>query len=199
VFKINKSTGNLTPCPDVTSPPGSGPRHVAFWPKTNARMMFSVHELTSTMGAYSLKYNGDECPTIALTQDEAPYANGGRAPVGTKGAEVTIKDNYVYLPNRNDKKFGPENDSITQYTINPATGAITWTANTPSHGWYPRTFVINKAGDFAAIGDQTTANVAIVKRNPVTGALGQLVSSLRILSTGQPETETGVSTVVWIE
>jgi 5-keto 4-deoxyuronate isomerase len=151
------------------------------------------------MGAYSLKYNGDACPTIALTQDVPPYANGGWAPVGTKGAEVTIKDNTVYLPNRNDKYFGPENDSITQYNINPATGAITWAAVTPAHGWYPRTFVINKAGNFAAIGGQTTANVAIVKRNPVTGALGQLVSNLRILSRGEPESETGVSTVVWIE
>jgi 6-phosphogluconolactonase (cycloisomerase 2 family) len=198
MFKINKSTGQLTACPDIIAPPGSGPRHAAFWPPNDARMLYSVYELTSAMGAYTLKYNGDDCPSVNLVQVLNAYAGNATAPKGTKGAEVIVKDNYVYLPNRNDLKFNP-NDSITQYTINPSTGLLTYTNNTNAYGWYPRTFVINKAGDFAAIGDQTSANIAIVKRDVRTGTLGKLVASLRIGDTGQPESETGISSVIWIE
>jgi 6-phosphogluconolactonase (cycloisomerase 2 family) len=126
-----------------------------------------------------------------------PYQGNSSAPRGTKVAEVKIRDNFLYSANRNDKAFNP-NDSITQYTIS-STGSLTWTDITSSYGTYPRTFDINAAGDYVAIGDQTTANVAIVKRDTATGKLKEQVASLRIGSAGTPENEDGVSAVVWAE
>jgi 6-phosphogluconolactonase (cycloisomerase 2 family) len=68
-----------------------------------------------------------------------------------------------------------------------------------SHGTYPRTFSINADGTYMAIGDQTTANVAIVTRDTSTGELGDLVANLRIGSKGYPENEDGLSAVLWAE
>jgi 6-phosphogluconolactonase (cycloisomerase 2 family) len=103
----------------------------------------------------------------------------------------------VYISNRNDRKLSG-NDSITQYSIS-SSGRITWTQTTSSYGTYPRTFDINMAGDYVAIGDQTTSNVAVVARDTVTGRLGRLVATLRIGPAGTPENEDGLSAVVWAE
>jgi 6-phosphogluconolactonase (cycloisomerase 2 family) len=135
--------------------------------------------------------------SLTLKQTLTPYQGNTTAPAGTKVGEIKVKGNFVYTTNRNDKKFRP-NDSLTQYTIS-STGSLTWTAITSSHGTYPRTFDINKAGTFVAIGDQTTSNVAIVPRDPVTGKLGERVADLRIGATGIPENEDGLSAVVWAE
>jgi 6-phosphogluconolactonase (cycloisomerase 2 family) len=135
--------------------------------------------------------------SLTLKQTLTPYQGNATAPAGTKVGEIKVKGDFLYTTNRNDKKFNP-NDSLTQYTIS-SNGTLKWTANTSSYGTYPRTFDINKAGDFVAIGDQTTSNVAIVPRDPTTGKLGERVADLRIGTVGTPENEDGLSAVVWAE
>jgi 6-phosphogluconolactonase (cycloisomerase 2 family) len=135
--------------------------------------------------------------SLSLLNTLTPYAGNASAPQGTKVAEVRVKDNFLYSTNRNDKKFSG-NDSITQYII-AADGRLSWTELTSSYGTYPRTFDINKAGDYVAVGDQTTSNVAVVARDRTTGRLGKLVASLRVGPAGTPENEDGLSAVVWAE
>lgn len=135
--------------------------------------------------------------TLSLKQTLTPYQGNSTAVAGTKVGEIKLKDNFLYTTNRNDKKFKP-NDSLTQFTIS-SDGTLAWTDITSSHGTYPRTFDINKAGDYVAIGDQTTSNVAVVARDTVTGKLGDLVANLRIGAAGTPENEDGLSAVVWAE
>lgn len=50
-----------------------------------------------------------------------------------------------------------------------------------------------------AIGDQTTSNVAIVKRDVSTGQLGSVVASLRLDTAGTVGGEDGLSSIVWAE
>jgi len=135
--------------------------------------------------------------TLTLKQSLTPYQGNSTAVSGTKVGEVKAKGNFLYISNRNDKKFAP-NDSLTQYTIS-SDGTLSWTDNTSSYGTYPRTFDINKAGTYIAIGDQTTSNLAIVSRDPESGKLGERVANLRIGSVGTPENEDGLSAVVWAE
>jgi 6-phosphogluconolactonase (cycloisomerase 2 family) len=116
-------------------------------------------------------------------------------PSGSKVAEVHTKDNFLYVANRRDLSFNP-NDSMATFSLDSA-GAMTFQQITSSGGTYPRTFAIAKAGDLVVIGDQTTANVAVVKRNNETGLLGPQVASMRIGSIGQPENDNGLSAVLW--
>jgi 6-phosphogluconolactonase (cycloisomerase 2 family) len=160
-------------------------------------MLFVANELGNSVSAWAATYTSGGCMSIALKQTLTPYSGNSSAPSGTKVAEVHVKDNFLYSTNRNDKKFSGS-DSITLYTIS-STGSLTWTENTSSYGTYPRTFDISKNGSFIAIGDQTTANVAIVKRDTTTGKLTGQAATLRIGSAGTPENEDGVSAVVWAE
>jgi 6-phosphogluconolactonase (cycloisomerase 2 family) len=207
IWKIEKATGKLTECPVAKTSPGTGPRHGAFWvPSAGASrvrraegtVLFVANELSNSLSGWAVTYPSGGCLTLALKQTLTPYANNATAPRGTKVGEVKVKGNFVYTSNRNDKKFGAQADSITQFTIS-SSGSISFTEMTSSYGWYPRTFDINQAGDYVAIGDQTTANVAIVKRDVVTGKLTGQVANLRIGSAGSAENEDGVSAVVWAE
>ncbi|KAF1947675.1 3-carboxy-cis,cis-mucoante lactonizing enzyme [Clathrospora elynae] len=207
INKIDKTTGKLTECGTGKPVPGTGPRHGVFWIPANASSrvrraaagttLFVANELSNTVTGWSVSYPSGGCLTLTLKQTLTPYQGNSTAVRGTKVGEVHVKGNFLYSANRNDKKFSP-NDSLSQYTI-ASDGTLTWTDNTSSYGTYPRTFDINKAGDYVAIGDQTTANVAIVTRDTTTGKLGNRVADLRISTVGTPENEDGVSAVVWAE
>lgn len=210
INKIDADSGKLTECPSGTPVGGTGPRHGVFWTpggrnssisrvrrQSSSPVLYIANELSNSVSAWGVTYEAGGCLTLAHKQTITPYEGNATATRGTKVGEIHIKDNFLYTSNRVDKKFNG-NDSITQYTIG-ADGTLTWTAITSSHGTYPRTFSINKAGTFVAIGDQTTANVAIVPRDPTTGKLGDLVANLRIGATGVPENEDGLSAVIWAE
>lgn len=205
INKIDKRSGKLIECGSGKPTPGTGPRHGVFWSpagassrvrRTDSTILFVANELANTLSSWTVAYSSG-CMSLSLKHSLTPYQGNTSAALGTKVGEVKVKGNFVYITNRNDKKFSG-NDSVTQYTI-AADGIFTWTDTTSSYGTYPRTFDINKAGDFAAIGDQTTSNVAIVARDVTTGKLGARVADLRIGATGIPENNDGLSAVVWAE
>ncbi|KAF2655890.1 putative isomerase YbhE [Lophiostoma macrostomum CBS 122681] len=207
IYQITKSSGQLTECPAGKAPGGTGPRHGTFWtpPAAKSRIirkessaagtvLFVANELGNSVSAWSVTYASGGCMSLALKQTLTPYSGNSTAPARTKVAEVHVKDNFLYSTNRNDKKFTP-NDSISLYTIS-STGSLTWTENTSSYGTYPRTFDISKDGSYIAIGDQTTANVAIVKRDTATGKLTGQAATLRIGTAGTPENEDGLRFII---
>lgn len=100
--------------------------------------------------------------------------------------------------NRADNSFGANLDSLATFDLNPSTGAFVFRNITSSFGSYPRSFAVNKAGTFVAIGNQNSATVAIVKRDPVTGNLGDLAARISIGATGS-DGNGGMSSVVWME
>lgn len=199
IDRIDRNSGKLTECGTGKPVPGTGPRHGSFYGSGANTTLFIANELSNSVSGWKVTYPSSStgCLTLTLQNTLTPYQGNASAPTGTKVGEIHVKDNFVYISNRNDKKFSG-NDSITQYNI-AAGGKLTWVANTSSYGTYPRTFDINNAGDMIAVGDQTTSNVAIVSRDTKTGRLGSLVASLRIGAAGVPENEDGLSAVVWAE
>ncbi|PGH17476.1 hypothetical protein AJ79_01076 [Helicocarpus griseus UAMH5409] len=207
-YAVNKESGELTDCGGPSTQPGAGPRHAVFWTGASSRVnrrqgagtkLFIADELSKTVSRWAVAYNGASgCPDLTLEQTLTPYADNATAIEGTKVGEIKVFGNHLYISNRNDKSFGEKNCSLSHYTLSE-TGEMTWSEISPAHGWYPRTFDINAAGDLVAIGDQTTSNVAIVKRDVETGKLGDLVGNLRIGVEGTPESEDGLSAVLWID
>lgn len=191
IYQIG-STGLLTACPSYFEVGGTGPRHGSF--STNGSILYVANELANTVNAFNLVYT-NSCITLTKLQTLTTIPNNATAPTGTKVGEVHVKDRFVYASNRNDLSFSP-NDSMASFSLG-STGSMTFMNITSSGGWYPRTFDINKAGDMVAIGDQTTANVAIVKRDPGTGYLGPQLASLRVGTVGTAENDNGLSAVLW--
>lgn len=201
VFAIDATTGSLTACPAIATGPGDGPRHGAFWiSPLGATKVYIVNELGNSVTAWDVTTPPTGgCLSLAKTQAVSAYPEGQSAPAGSKSAEVHVAGNFVYVSNRNDQTFGPQQDSAATYTIDPATGNISFVELTNTFTFFPRTFAINKAGDMVAFGGQTSSNVAVVARDTTTGRLGQSIAQLQIGTPGTVNQEDGLSAVVWDE
>ncbi|OIW29380.1 3-carboxy-cis,cis-mucoante lactonizing enzyme [Coniochaeta ligniaria NRRL 30616] len=202
VFSIDAGTGKLTNCANAPTGAGDGPRHAAWWtPKagsTDGTMLYIVNELANSVTVWKVGYSGS-CLSLQKTQSVSTYPAGKSAPSGSKAAEVHVAGDFLYAVNRNDKSFGATSDSAVTYSIDVATGAITFVEATNAHTFFPRTFAINKAGDMVAFGGQTSSTVAIVARNATSGRLGSLVASLQVGNPGTVNNEDGLSAVIWDE
>ncbi|ORY70960.1 Lactonase, 7-bladed beta-propeller-domain-containing protein, partial [Pseudomassariella vexata] len=207
IFAIDAASGNLNACPPAQAGAGDGPRHGAFWaPKegdTKGLKLYTVNELSNSVSAWEVSYTPDsdagskpDCLSLTKTQTLSTYEDK-TPPANSKAAEVQVSGNYVYAANRNDQTFGPQEDSLVTYKIDPETGAIEWLEAVNAHGWYPRSFAINKEGTYVAVGGQTSSNVAVLARDPATGKIGGLVASVDVATKGTDGGEDGLSSVVW--
>ncbi|KAK1992379.1 putative isomerase YbhE [Colletotrichum falcatum] len=201
VFSIG-SAGQLTQCPSFPAGRGDGPRHGAFYTRGNASFLYTVNELSNSVSSWSVAYpaaTAGGCLDLVRMQTVSTFPAGRTAPAGSKAAEVHVKGAFVYASNRYDRSFGPQEDSIATYSIDPSSGRAAFVELTSAFSYFPRTFSINGAGDLVAIGGQTSASVAVVERNATTGRLGKLVASIRVGSPGNVNQEDGLSAVVWNE
>jgi len=203
IFKVNQKTGFLTACPAVATLPGDGPRHGEFKEVDGSLKYYSLNEVSSSVGVYDVVYpsrnSKDGCLSLKLKQTISTY--GPDVPLGNvnvKSGEIRIVGNNVYASNRNDTSFGFEQDSIATYKICKG-GKLTFMELANSYSYYPRSFSFNKAGTYVAIGGQTTANVAIVKRDTRTGKLGKLVANIALPPRGTYGGEDGISSIIWDE
>lgn len=207
INKIDKKSGKLTQCPSAKTLYGAGPRHAAFWSPSCSKsrvahgkgtVLYVANELSNTVTGWSVSYPRGGCLTLAQKQIITPFKGNSSAPEGSSLGEIRVQGNYLYTSNRGDQTFKPY-DSLTQYNI-ASNGSIVWTDLTSAYGLLPRSFEINKAGDYVAIGDQTSNNVAIVKRDTYTGKLGALAANLTITGGSSGEgNPTGLNTVIWAE
>ncbi|KAJ6113865.1 hypothetical protein N7523_007182 [Penicillium sp. IBT 18751x] len=219
IYSISASDGQLQECPAVNVTFGSGPRHGVFWTDgtgsftqsaqfgaiTHQRqaaaigktMLYIANEIGGTIMAFDVAYDRSGCLDLQKTQTIVPYP-GGKMPQGATPAEIRMVGDTFYLSVRSDQGFKP-NDSMVTLNRSPKNGSVSVRDKTDAYGKVPRTFAINKAGDLVAIGDQASANVVIVRRDRLTGDLGEKVAMLQVGETGTVGSAEGLSSVIWDE
>lgn len=202
VNAIDKASGKLRTCPEIPFKAGSGPRHGVFWTgesgKKGETMLYTVSELGGNLTAFSVDYDHgkDGCPVFNEVQSMVPYKDGN-LPKGATPSGIMLKGGLIYVSIRSDQGFAPSDSMVTLTRADD--GTVAFRDDSPSYGKVPRTFVINKAGDLVAIGNQASSNVVIVSRDVESGKLGEKVASLQVGepgTVGQPE---GLSSVIWDE
>jgi 6-phosphogluconolactonase (cycloisomerase 2 family) len=199
VWSVDSSSGSLTECPAIEAGAGDGPRHGAFAEVDGTEYLYIINELGNSVSSYTVSYASDSgCLEASLFQTISTFPSNESAPANTKASEIHIRDGFVYASNRNDQTFGSQKDSIAQYAIT-ASGELEFLDLANSHGYFPRTFSINEAGDYVAVGGQTDAVVAILARDVETGLLGDLVASVSVGRKGSYMGEDGLSAVTWAE
>lgn len=204
VYAINQHTGHLNVCPSLNYTAGSGPRHGLFWKSnssdsrhTPVTMLYTVSELSGHFNAFVISYLSSGCLGFKETQSFVPYP-GGKLPAAGTPAELRMTGNSLYASIRFDQGFAP-NDSMSTM-VRSSNGTVSFSQITSAYGTIPRTFVINKEGTLVAIGDQASSNVAIVKRDPRSGTLGNLVANLQVGQPGQASnSSSGLSSIIWEE
>lgn len=195
ILAISES-GTLTECPAAEAPPGSGPRHGAFWsPDEDTTILYTVNELGNSVTSWSLTY--DTCLTLTPQQTIPTYPEGTTPPEGSKAAAILIRDANLYATNRFDKSFGT--DSIAHFEIDSESGELSFVELVDSGASFPRTFDLNAEGDMLAVGGQSSADVVIIERNVTSGRLGGVLAKTRVGVLGREGEEDGLSAVIWSE
>jgi 6-phosphogluconolactonase (cycloisomerase 2 family) len=214
VYSIDGDSGKLDECPSTNVTFGSGPRHGVFWTDGTDRvtegathqrklaavgktMLYLVNEIGGTMMVYDVSYSRSGCLSLEKTQTIVPYPKGVM-PDGATPAGITRIGDALYVSIRTDQGFRP-NDSMVALDRSPKDGSVKVRNSSSAHGKVPRTFVINRAGNLVAIGNQASATVSIVRRDRQTGNLGDEVAVLQVGEPGKVGSAEGLSSVIWDE
>ncbi|KAL4957025.1 Lactonase, 7-bladed beta-propeller-domain-containing protein [Aspergillus filifer] len=212
VYSITKSTGQLSDCPALNYTRGGGPRHGVFFtgpdesaairgrrapsrPSAVGATLYVAGELNNEVEAFKVSYPSSGCLGFEQIGVEIPYP--GPLPEGSSLAETRIVEGNLYVSIRLDGAFNGD-DSLARLSRS-SDGSVAFEEISTSGGVLPWTFVINKAGDLVAVGNQISSTVAIVTRDAETGALGDVVAELLVGEPGEPGTLTGLSSVIWDE
>jgi 6-phosphogluconolactonase (cycloisomerase 2 family) len=200
IFQINTSNGMLTDCPSVSTTPGDGPRHGAWWVggtgAVKVSALYTINELSKSVTAWTANYSSSGCFALDKIGTVSTTVPGKTSTGSSSAGEVHVAGDYLYASNRNDRTFGSHQDSLITYKINQ-NGSLSLLEATNAHGWYARTFSINSAGDLLAVGGQASSTVSIISRDPSTGRLGDLLASLQVGELGTDGGWDGLSSVVW--
>ncbi|KAK8045718.1 hypothetical protein PG996_013782 [Apiospora saccharicola] len=168
IFAVDPDFGTLTPCRPAKTGDGGGPRHGAFYQTAGnaSTVLYIFNELSNTVSVWTLENppatDRDGCLSLTKTKTQtiSTFAPGTSAP------QPQRQSRRVARPRQ-------PSDSIAHYTIDPATGALTWGEAANAHAWCPTTFDINRNGTLVAVGGQATAKVVILERDPATGKSGE--------------------------
>ncbi|SPN98742.1 uncharacterized protein DNG_01786 [Cephalotrichum gorgonifer] len=203
IFAISAS-GKLTACPAAAAPPGSGPRHAAFWgpadatADTDITILYTVNEIANSVTSWDVSYDSD-CLTLTQKDTVSTFPAGETPRSGSKAAEILVRDNFIYVSNRWDKTFGQTSDSIALFNITSPQGDFEFVELADSGANFPRTMDLNAKGDMLAVGGQTSSDVVVLERDVETGRLGGVLAKLQVGRLGREGEEDGLSGIAWSE
>ncbi len=158
IYKINKRNGTLKLTNEVTSTPGSGPRHVSIHP--NKKFLYLMEELTGTVVTYKVKKNN-----LIFSQKTNALNVDFKGSIGSADIHVSPDGNFLYCSNR-----GTSN-TISIFKINPDSGDLTFLQEQSTLGEKPRNFNFDPTGNFLLVANQNSDNIVIFKLDKITGLL----------------------------
>ena len=151
---------------EMISPPGGGPRHMAFSP--DEKYAYVINELTNTV---SVAEFDAETGALKPIQEINTLPDGFSEPNTTAEIEVHPNGDFVYGSNRG-------HDSIVVYKRDPKTGKLTFLQHAPCGGKTPRHFKIHSSGKWLICGHQNSDTISVLSLDPTTGLLGEPKSTV---------------------
>jgi 6-phosphogluconolactonase len=168
IYKFNSAaTEPLQAKSFAASVPGSGPRHFTFHP--NNKFAYLIEELSGTVAVYQYS-NGK----LVFLQRIATHPDDYKGAIGSADIHVSPDGKFLYASNR-----GEEN-TITIFSVNAATGKLKLTGYQSTMGKAPRNFMIDPTGNFLLVANQNTNNIVVFKRNKTTGLLTPTGTEIKV-------------------
>ena len=170
VYRFDPATRQLIHLPeaDITTPPGTGPRHVVFSP--DGKAAYAITELTADLQSYRWD------PKLGRLQLAQTLPAGG--PVhnaAQQGAEVVTSSDgrFVYVSVRGD------NVAIV-YSVDRKTGKLTEAQRLAAKGATPWSFSLDPTERWLLVANEASNQVTVFKRDPATGLLSETAEYLPI-------------------
>jgi 6-phosphogluconolactonase len=142
----------------VATPPGAGPRHLAFHP--NGNILYCANELSNTVGVYEY-----DAANGALHEKQMLDTLPPNPPPNTVAdIHVSADGARVYVSNRG-------HDSIAVFSAN-ARGMLERVAIVSCGGKTPRNFALAPNGKFILVANQDTGEVCVLRGREGTNEIG---------------------------
>jgi 6-phosphogluconolactonase len=172
VHALDVAKATLTPHGFGATKPGAGPRHFALHP--SGRFGYSVNELDLTVTGFAFD---PAAGTLTEFQTLSTLPADVTDRTGFSTAEIVAHPNgkFVYASNRG-------HHSIAMFSVDEATGRLTFTGVEPIRGKTPRNFVLDPTGKFLLAGGQDSNTVTVFAIDQTTGRLTFTGQSLDVPS-----------------
>jgi len=160
IYRLDAASARLsTNAPPLAkTPPGAGPRHLAFHP--NGKHLYVINELSNSVTLFDY-----DSQSGALTQRQTistlPDGFGGKSYCAD--LKITPDGRFLYGTNRG-------HDSIAAYRIGPD-GRLTLIGMEPSRGKGPQNLAIVPGGTWLLCANMPGNNVAVFRIDPQSGGL----------------------------
>jgi 6-phosphogluconolactonase len=161
IYKFDQAKGDLTPNepPFAATPPAGGPRHFAFHP--NSKFAYVINEMGNTVTAFSFDA---ACGALKEIQNISSLPAGFVGTNYTAEVQVHPSGKFVYGSNRG-------HDSIALFSVDQATGKLTYIETVSVKGKIPRNFGIHPSGNWMIVANQDSDNIVVFKVDAATGKL----------------------------
>jgi len=169
IYRVDHESATLAPHGAAALAPGSGPRHLKF--SHDGTKVYLVNELSMTVTV--LEYEaGDGTMTPLQTIATLPEAMWK---VPNKAAEIRIHPTgkFVYASNRG-------HDSITVFSVEEASGLLTFVEREAIRGAYPRNFNIDPSGKWLVAAGRASNTLSIFSIDEKTGMLYFTTDTLNV-------------------
>ena len=186
VFQIrfDEKMGTLQPNDPsaVPGPTGEGaaqqPRHIRFHP--NGKIAYTTLERESP-GVGVWKWDESK-GNLTLLQNIITLPKGFEGAITTADLHLTPDAKFLYVSNRDltDRKAVTGKSSIVGFRVDDESGKLTFIGHTHCPQ-VPRSFAIDRAGEFLYVAGQTAAKLEVFRIDSGTGEL----SSVQTLDTGK--------------
>jgi len=169
LYSFDNKKGNLKFRSDISSTPGSGPRHLDF--SRNGKIVYVAEELSATVCSYTFN-NG----SLKLLQRISVLPDDFKGAVGVADIHVSPDGRFLYCSDRGD------DNNISIFSISPADGKLTLIGHQSTLGKGPRNFNFDPTGNFLLAANQNSDNIVIFKVDKKTGKLTDTGKTISIPS-----------------
>lgn len=170
VHALDAGRATLAPHGSASVKAGAGPRHFAMHP--TGRFGYCVNELDLTVTAFAFDPQAGALTAIQ-TLPTLPDDVTDRRGFSTAEIAVHPSGKFLYASNRG-------HDSIAAYTVDAATGRLSFLGAEPARVKTPRHFAIAPGGRFLLTAGQDSGTVAVLAIDGDTGRLSPTGKSIAV-------------------
>lgn len=175
VYRFDAAAHTFTQAapPSARLAPGAGPRHLTF--DASGAHVYVINEMACTITAFTRDPSNGSLTEFQTISSLPP---GAAAQADDTTAEIALAPSGKFL-------YGSTrgHDSISVFTVDAASGRLTFVANTKLPGKTPRGFGITPDGAYMLVAEQNSDSVVVFRVDKTTGTL---IGTTAMISVGKP-------------
>jgi 6-phosphogluconolactonase len=171
-YRVDAKAALITPAEPayISTHGGAGPRRLQLSP--DDRFLYVNHETDSEVSVFAVDKG-----KLSEIQHLSTLPAGSTVKNTTAEIMIDRAGRHLYVSNRGD-------DSVAVYTIDKATGRLTYDANVPTGGKTPRNLRLDPTGAYLLAANENGGSITVLKIDKTTGALTPTASAAQIDTPG---------------